>query len=193
MSFHSHRPLGIAAGLWLAALLVALPLWCAEEATITSASSQWSIFGRYSTSEGLGYDGDGYGVELGHMGHRWGIDLAVTTADKADGGDGYASRLVIERELWRGLSVGVRGVYADLDEWQKSTLGPVVSYVRELGPGMTFRLRGYGPGVSAPHEWGLVARMTGIVGHFAAAIELEHWWFAGGSGPRASVLAGVAW
>lgn len=178
-----HDRIGVALGLWLAAV-VALPLACVADA---------QVLGRVSDSAGLGFDGDQYGIELSVISRHVAIDLVATAASKADGGDGYAARLVIEREVAADLHFGLRAVHSDFDLYAKTTAGPVLTYRLPLDESLSLRLRLYGPGTEAPHEWGAAARLDAAIGRFIAAIEFEGWRFGNDDGRRVAILAGGAW
>lgn len=171
-------------------VLVGLPAACIAESASTGG---WSVLGRVSASSGLGYEGDQYGVELSRVADRLAVDLVASSATKTDGGDGYAARLVIEREIASGLYFGLRAVHSDFELYAKTTAGPVLTYRLPLDESLSLRLRLYGPNTAAPHEWGAASRLTARFGRFISAIEVEGWRFDGGSGRRASILAGYAW
>ena len=175
----------------IAALLgFALPLACfAEEAEAAS----WSLMGRVSDSAGLGFDGNQYGIELSTSSGQLSVDLVATTASKVDGGEGYGLRLVIEREIIPGLSIGLRGTHLDLELYSKTGAGLVATYRVPLDEALSLRLRAYGPSTAAPREWGAAARLDALIGRFLASIEFEGWIFGRDTGRRVALLAGRSW
>lgn len=176
--------------LLVVAVLVGLPAACIAEA---ASPGGWSLLGRVSASSGLGYEGDQYGFELSGIAGRVAVDLVATSAAKTDSGDGYAARLVIEREIVPGLYLGLRAVHSDFDLYAKTTAGPTLTYRLPLDESLSLRLRLYGPGTEAPHEWGGAARLDALIGRFLAAIEFEGWMFGSENGRRVAILAGGAW
>lgn len=184
-------PESLVVALMVVTVIVGLPAACVADAQASPGG--WSVVGRVSASSGLGYDGDQYGFELSGISRHVAIDLVATAASKTDGGDGYAVRLVIEREVAADLHFGLRAVHSDFDLYAKTTAGPVLTYRLPLDESLSLRLRLYGPGTEAPHEWGAAARLDAAIGRFLAAIELEGWRFGNDDGRRVAILAGGAW
>ena len=188
-------PEWVVVALLVIAVLVGLPAACFAETvskTETVASS-WSLLGRYSHAPSLGFDKGQIGVELSLNQGQLVFDLVATTAAKVDGGEGYGLRLVIEREIVPGLSIGLRAAHLDLERYSKTGAGLVVTYRIPLDEALSLRLRAYGPSAAAPREWGAAARLDALIGRFLASIEFEGWIFGRDTGRRVALLAGRSW
>lgn len=190
----------------IAALLgFALPLACFADAQ--AAPSSWSLMGRYSTSDALGYDGDGFGLAVwrDHCGAKLCLrsELVGTSAEKVDGSSDYAGIVTIEERFSLGdrwwIGAASRWTWADNGEgWSDQfALGAGWSDERADGHGQALHLRLLLPDSTDYETHGYEFRWVSLYPRWLLALELQHVAYTVGDnrewGRRVSLLAGRRW
>lgn len=197
--------------LFVARLLVVaaaffLPLACMAEVT-EAQQSAWTVLGRYSTSDGLGYDEHGAGIAVwrDHCGERLCMRSEVfgTTAKKIDGSSSYAGVATIEERIALGehwwIGAATRWQWRDDGEgWtDQLALGAGWSDETAEGHGQAVHLRLLLPDSTQYETQGYEFRWVSLYPKWALAVEIQHVAYKLGEdrewGRRVTLLAGRRW
>lgn len=198
-------PESLVVALLVVAILVGLPAACIADAQASPGG--WSLLGRYSSSDNLGYDDHGAGVALwrDHCGERLCLrtEAFATTADKVDGSSSYAGVVTIEERLSLGshwwIGAATRWIWSDDGEGWHDQLAIGAGWSDETpeGHGQAVHLRLLLPDSTVYEAQGYEARWTSLYPRWVLALELQHVAYHLGDerewGRRVSVLAGKRW
>lgn len=200
-------PEWVVVALLVVLVLVGLPSACVAETvskTETVASS-WSLLGRYSSSDNLGYDDHGIGLALwrDHCGEKLCLrsEAVATTASKADGSSSYAGIVTIEERFKLGdewwIGAASRWNWRnDGEGWSDQFMvGAGWSDETEEGRGQAIHVRILFPDSTQYGTNGYEVRWSSLYPKWIIAIEYQHvayeilgqrsW------GKRVSLLAGI--